>query len=145
MDKFTINKEQGLFVVPSGGGYSCLGFEVCKKRVNALAVELDQPIWTGSLKNKRHLNRLYNQYKTLVELARQRNKATGWRSKSQLTPEFIGLEGKRVEVTDCWGQRKRFIVGKSTGFIPCHLEIKQKRSTGGCAVCGSPFINIRIL
>ena len=142
---FTINKEQKLFVLPTGYGYSCLGFEVCQTRANKLALELGSEPWNGSLNNKRHLARLYRRYLKLVEQARQRHLATGWRSQSELTPELIGYERKRIEAVNCWGEKVRFIVGKSTGFIPCHLEIKQRRSTGGGAVCGSPFTQIRIV
>ena len=141
----TINKEQGLFVIHSGGGWSCLGFEVCRKRHDSLAAELGKTPFVGSLNNKRHLARLYRQYNQLCKEAAAKHKATGWRSKSQLTPELIGLEGKRVEVITSWGEVERFYVGKSTGFIPCHLAIKRKDSTGGCAVVGSPFKSVRVL
>ncbi len=38
-----------------------------------------------------------------------------------------------VEAVDVHGERRRFIVGKSTGWRPCHLEIKTARSA-----CGDP-------
>lgn len=47
--------------------------------------------------------------------------------------QLIGLEGWRVEAVDVHGERRRFIVGKSTGWRPCHLEIKTARSA-----CGDP-------
>lgn len=53
------------------------------------------------------------------------------RDKSHLTPQLIGLEDWRVEVVDMHGERRRFIVGRSTGWRPCHLEIKTLRSMGG--------------
>ena len=53
------------------------------------------------------------------------------RDYSGLSPQLIGLEGWRVEVTDSYGETRRFIVGKSTGWRPCHLEIKTRRSLGG--------------
>ena len=34
----TVNKEQELYVIP--GGYSCLGFDVCLKRIDGLKAEL---------------------------------------------------------------------------------------------------------
>ena len=142
---YTINKELGLFVIPSGSWYSCLGFEVCKNRANRLAEELRAKQWKGSTKNVRHLKRLYRHYENLTEQARQKHLATGWRSKSELIQELIPFEGKRIEATNCWGEKVRFIVGKSTGFIPCHLEIKRRDSSGGCAVVGSPFTNIRTI
>lgn len=56
---------------------------------------------------------------------------TALRDNSDLTPQLVGLEGWRVEVTDTYGNTRRFIVGKSTGWRPCHLEIPTIRSTGG--------------
>ena len=48
------------------------------------------------------------------------------------TAQLKGLEGWRVEVVDAEGCKpRRFIVGKSTGWRPVHLEIKTYRSTGG--------------
>jgi hypothetical protein len=48
-----------------------------------------------------------------------------------LTKQLNGLEGWRVEVVTMAGDTRRFIVGKSTGWQPCHLEIKTARSRGG--------------
>lgn len=142
----TVNKEQRLYVIPSGDGYSCLGFDVCKRRADALAAELsvtllDVPV--GSLE-------LYGEYMALCEKARQRNAATGWRSQSELTPELIGLEGKRVEVTHQWESTGRtevskFWVGKSMGFIPCHLEIEKRGDDGGGAVCLGKILSVKVL
>lgn len=56
---------------------------------------------------------------------------TAIRDYSGLTPQLIGLEGWRVEVTDTQGETRRFIVGRSTGWRPCHLEVKTRRSFGG--------------
>jgi hypothetical protein len=49
-----------------------------------------------------------------------------------LSPQLRGYEGYRVEVS---GEhyKYRFIVGRSTGWKPVHLEIKTKRSHGGGA------------
>ena len=72
----------------------------------------------------------------------QRNKL---RCPVELTPELTGLEGKRVEVVDRYGERRRFIVGKSTGWLPIHLEIARRNSSGGPAVTGAPFQSVRIV
>ena len=133
MDKVTLNKKQGLFVIPCDGGYSCLGVDVCFKRATALARELGL---TVPMESQKATLSAYKYYQRICEVARERNTQTGWRSQSELTPELIGLEGKRVEVIDEWNQRKRFYVGKSTGYIPCHLEIARINSTGGPAVVG---------
>lgn len=55
------------------------------------------------------------------------------RDNSGLTPQLVGLEGYRVAVnTDTAPPvHKRFIVGKSTGWRPVHLEVKTRRSMGG--------------
>ncbi len=53
------------------------------------------------------------------------------RSDAGLSPQLIGLEGWRVEVETTYGETRRFIVGKSTGWIPCHLEIARRDSFGG--------------
>lgn len=52
---------------------------------------------------------------------------------SNLTPQLKGLEGYRVEVETTYGDTRRFIVGRSTGWKPCHLEIARRNSMGGGA------------
>ena len=137
-----INHQQQLFVIPtSSGGYSCLGFDVCEGRIRGLANELH----IEPLPHRKGTRSAYRAYEHLTELARQRNKESGWRSQSELTPELIGLEGKRVEVVDADGEKRRFYVGKSTGFIPVHLEIAQRNSSGGPAVMGAPFKQLRTM
>lgn len=138
----SINKEQGLFVLSAGKGFSCLGFDVCQNRTEKLAAELGMPELVPARKGTK---KAYNNYQKLVEVARDKNQKTGWRSKSQLIPELIGKEGKRVEVVTSWGEKVRFIVGKSTGFIPCHLELKRKDSIGGSSVTGAPFQSVKVV
>lgn len=53
------------------------------------------------------------------------------RDLSGLTPQLVGLEGWRVEVVDEYDHTRRFIVGRSTGWRPCHIEVKTLRSMGG--------------
>lgn len=50
---------------------------------------------------------------------------------ANLTPQLIDHEGWRVEVVTTYGETRRFYVGKSTGWQPCHLEIKRRDSLGG--------------
>ena len=137
-----LNRKQRLFVLPvHGGGFTCLGFDICQQRMSGLATEMNvqpQPHRKGTLS-------AYRAYRHLVELASQKNQESGWRSQSELTPELMGLEGKRVEVVDAYGETRRFYVGKSTGFIPCHLEICRRDSSGGPAVMGAPFKSVRTL
>lgn len=53
------------------------------------------------------------------------------RDLSGLTVQLAGLEGSRVEVETNYGERRRFWVGRSTGWKPCHLEVKLRTSSGG--------------
>jgi hypothetical protein len=55
------------------------------------------------------------------------------RDLSGLSWQLIGLEDYRVEVETAYGETRRFIVGKSTGWKPCHLEIARRNSSGGPA------------
>lgn len=67
------------------------------------------------------------------------------RDNSRLTAQLIGLEGRRVEIVDMHGDKRRFYVGKSTGWRPCHLEIARVNSSGGGPVYGAPFKSVRVL
>jgi hypothetical protein len=58
----------------------------------------------------------------------QRDNLRDW---SGLTSQLKGYEGCRVEVVDALGVRRRFWVGRSTGWRPCHLEIARRNSSGG--------------
>lgn len=141
MKKVTVNKEQKLYVLASNGGYSCLGFSVVERKVKALCIELSigfVPCKIGTIK-------MYKQYLALVENAKVRYNATGVKSNIELIPEFIGKEGYRVQIIDKYGETRRFIIGKSSGFIPCHLEIAKSNSRGGAAVCGYPFKSINFI
>jgi hypothetical protein len=53
------------------------------------------------------------------------------KDRSGLTPQLHGLEGWRVEVETTYGERRRFIVGVSTGWKPCHIELARRTSSGG--------------
>lgn len=133
MKTVTVNSEQQLFVIPSGNGYTCLGFQVCEDRINKLAKELGTfPVG--------HIIGTMDQYETytdLVDIARRKHVDTGWRSSTELNPKLIGLEHKRIEC-ELDGEKVRFYVGKSTGWIPCHLLIKTSRSHGGMSISNNP-------
>jgi hypothetical protein len=137
----TVNKEQGLFVIPCGEGFTCLGFDVCKKWTKALLAEIKKSF--PSFRYSHILDQLapkdnieaYGRYEELLSIASHLNKETGYRFTYELEPRFNGLLGKRVQVTDKEGNKRRFYVGKSMGFIPVYLEIAKRTSSGGPAVC----------
>ena len=53
------------------------------------------------------------------------------RKLDSLSPQLVGLEGWRVEVETTYGEKRRFIVGRSTGWVPCHIELYNRRSHDG--------------
>ena len=129
-DKVIINKTQELYVIPTGdNGYSCLGFDVCIKRGKALAEEMGLEFIV-----KRGTITAYNKLQSLYKIAHKKHKISGWRSTSELYKPFIGHEGKRVEVSYNDGTKERFYIGKSTGYVPCHIMVKKINSSGGGAV-----------
>jgi hypothetical protein len=136
-----INRKQKLYVIPEGKGYSCLGFGVCADRSHKMAD------WLSVLRSagRRGTKAAYAEYERLTELCRLRCEANRERCPIELTPQLIGLEGKRVEVVTSWGERMRFYVGKSTGWMPIHLAIARRDSTGGGGVVGGPFQSVKVL
>ncbi|MEW5425142.1 hypothetical protein [Amorphus sp. 3PC139-8] len=127
----TINREARLYVFPCGSGYSCLGFDVAERRMRAVAAwlgkhELPPHPAPGS---PEHLAA----YLVCMEAGQAHHAATGARCPAELSPALRGHEGWRVEVTEADGNRRRFIVGKSTGWMPCHLEVARRDSSGGPA------------
>ncbi len=130
----TINHDHELYVIKSGDGYTCLGFDVCLARIQRILLELDMrgtaspqgglPVARGDL-------RTYDTYVILMDILRAKVEASGERAICELSPQLLGLEGHRVQVIDQHGHTRRFIVGKSTGWLPCHLEVKRRDSSGG--------------
>ena len=125
----SINHEQRLFVLKCGSGFSCLGFDVAAKRHAAylewLGMKQTAPIeWNTEAG--------YNAYGAALALVLEKCAKEKTRCPAELTPELIGLEGKRVEVTTPSGEKSRFYVSRSTGPIPIHIEIKRRDSMGGC-------------
>jgi len=53
------------------------------------------------------------------------------RDLSDLNPQLTEWRGWRVEVVDQFGETRRFIVGMSAGWKPCHLELSRRDSRGG--------------
>ena len=148
-NKVSINPDyfgpgNGLYLIHFEEGYSTLGFDRVMELGNLLAAELD--CWDLTpLPAERGTMKAYEKYRKLSDLVFRKHRQTGYRSRAELTPQLIGLEGKRVEVVDCYGEKRRFWVGKSTGWIPCHLEISSSRSSGGPAVMGAPYQSVRVV
>jgi len=154
--KVTLNKDQKLYVFThnvicgecgrpkKGQGYvDCFGFDNLFHENVAIAAEIERADLL--INNKIGTMKAYRLHKKLIRLASERQKQTGKRLEAGLTPELKGLEGKRVEVVDCHGERRRFKVGKSTGVIPIHLELARADSMGGGGVTGTPFQSVKVI
>lgn len=124
----SINQEQRLYVLKCGGGYSCLGFDVAERwRVGVLN-------WMGMLVGpitevgtRDH----FGAYEYTMKLGQEHAAKTGKQCPALLTASLVGREGKRVEVIEPGEKPRRFIVGRSTGWMPIHLEIAHRGSSGG--------------
>lgn len=142
----SLKHDQSLYVISSGGGYSCLGFDVAEKRIAAYAAWLKREGQAlPPLQAPRATLERYEELQALQSIIFRYHKATGKRCPAELIPQFIGLEGKRIEVTYPNGEKTRFWIGKSSGWIPCHLEIETRRASGGSAVYFPDGSSFRIL
>ncbi len=145
----TINETQRLYVIPCDGGYSCLGFDVAYEWARDVANWLHsemKPIPIETELNRDNIGTLkgYEEYRAIMDAAGKYATRSGKRCDVQLTPQLIGLEHKRVEVVDRHGETRRFRVGKSTGWLPIHLELEPGQGGGG-GVTGAPFRSVSVL
>lgn len=127
----SIDTARGLYVIEEGGGFSCRGFDNAEKLIQGVLA------WMGfdrRVKATPGTAEHYAEYLAVMAEGAKYASDNGSRCPAELIPALVGLEGKRVEVTLPDGERARFYVGKSTGWMPCHLEIKTRRSSGGGAV-----------
>lgn len=141
----TINKDQGIYVVPTNDGYSCLGFDVAIIKINKLAQWLKERGVCAKTHIERGSIETYDCYKALMKKAEEYCAKNKVRCNIDLDPQLIGFEGKKVEVIDKYGEKRRFRVGKSMGWMPIHLEIKPYNDDGGPATFGGPFEYVKVL
>lgn len=126
-----IDPQSELYVIRTPGqpGIHSLGWHVCKDRSERMALNLGMTDFKAPATGTREA---YDMMLTLQEALKLQYERTGEKTCFDLSPQLIGLEGHRVEVQDGEdGPKRRFIVGKSTGWSPIHLEIKTTRSMGG--------------
>ena len=129
-----LDKERKLYVVSQDGGCSCLGFGVCESRRAALAKELASLGFSPPPGERAGTVGNFYAYGRTQDMARLHYDLTGYRFKCGLHPALVGLEGRRVEAVSENGEKRRFRVGRSTGWVPCHLELAGARSSGGDAI-----------
>ena len=137
-----INKEQRLYVHEHRNGkgkvtgYTCTGFDVLHNRTARLIDWLTERGYDAPRMPKRKgTKKAYLTYLAALDRAHAAaiSSGTGMRCTAELSPQLKGLEGKRVEVETTYGETRRFYVGRSTGWMPIHLEINRRDSTGGTA------------
>lgn len=145
-DLNSINAEQRLYVLNCGSGFTCLGFDVAEKRRKAYLAWLGKgDLGLATIGATVGTAEAYSAYCDALGEVLAACRRTGVRCDIELTPALAGLEGKRVEVTTPSGDRSRFYVGKSTGQIPIHLEIKTRRSHGGYAAYVPEGSTVRVV
>jgi hypothetical protein len=141
-DEVTCNEEQRLYVIPAGRGFTCLGYDVARQWASAVAqwanLPAPDPAKIGTLDG-------YNEYTQIMGKAASISGERGERCPALLTPQLIGLERRRVEVIDRAGERRRFYVGRSSGWLPIHLEVARRDSSGGAGTYGTPYQSVRVI
>jgi hypothetical protein len=144
---FTVNEETRLYVLQHTKFVTCLGFDECYNRSVKMREWLSAQIPSSvfQIPERKGTFKAYAIYSMLLKTVERVCRDRHIRCDIYLTPQLTGLENSRVEVIDCYDNKRRFWVGKSTGFMPCHLEIARRDSTGGPAVGGTPFKSIRII
>lgn len=154
----SINKDQRLYVLKAGAGVTCLGFDVATRlaagvlewlRSQGRAAEMilgakGVDVTALCLPDRVGTRKHFAAYSKIMDAGRSYSIASGTSCPVNLTPQLIGLEGRRVEVVDSYGEARRFVVGKSMGgWMPCHIELKTRNSSGGAAVYGAPFKSVK--
>jgi hypothetical protein len=130
MSTVTVNQDQRLYVIPSaGGGFTCLGFDVAERRRRAVTEWVGRPVEDVEVGTPA----AYVAYESAMSVGAEHARRTGGRCGAALTPELDRWVGWRVEVRSADGSKRRFNVGRSTGWMPCNLEIHNIRSSGGPA------------
>lgn len=130
MELDSINHESRLYVIKAGAGFSCYGFDVAeRKRAAVLQWITGAPVAPMATGTAEH----FAAFNDAMAAGAAHNRATGKRCLAELESELVGREGKRVEIIAPGEPRRRFYVGRSMGWMPCHLEIARRDSTGGPA------------
>lgn len=140
----SINKEQRLYVLRAGHGYTCYGFDVITNKAekildwlkehNAAELLLTKGINLDKyeIAPKRKGTKKHFEYcDGVISAGQLYHSMTRKICNRFLNPQLVGLVGRRVEVVTTYGETRRFEVGVSTGWTRIFLEIPNSRSTGG--------------
>lgn len=127
MPLHSINHEQRLYVLPCGKGYTFLGFDYAEKERGKVLAWLGQPVTPVEVGTEA----AFAAYESAMDAGRRHNRNTGERCPADLIPQLDIYLGWRVEVQSSDGTKRRFNVGRSTGWMPCNIEVYNRRSYGG--------------
>lgn len=129
----SINKEQRLYVISCGAGFSCNGFEFLNRRAIALRdwYFAQDPQAIPEIPARVGTKKHYKACQRVIEQVARYCQHKKIKCPVELSPQLKGLEGRRVEVVTMHGEKRRFIVGHSTGWLVNHLEVSRANSTGG--------------
>lgn len=156
----SINKQSQLYVTHCGNGYSCYGFSVLDAKARAVLEWLNgehkdaarmilgyqgRDVSSLNVPARMGTKKHYAECTRVIQWAGLFCSLYHTRCPVGLVPQLNGLEGKRVEVVDSYGETRRFYVGRSSGWMPSHLEIPRRDSTGGIAVIGAPFKRVTVI
>lgn len=135
--------EHALYVITTypGGGVSTYGWDHVLEQVERLTLGFGETDVPSLARGSREA---LDTMLALMERARVEFEETGEPNVGNLTPGLSGLEGWRVEVIDeADDEPRRFIVGRSTGWIPVHLELHNTRSRGGSPARPDGYYEVR--
>jgi hypothetical protein len=144
--KVTCNTDQKLYVIENVLYVSTLGFDYAFELGNKIAEWLGllplSPELVGTMAG-------YNEYRDMLNTAKIYCEEHGVRCPVELEPQLIGLEGWRVEVTGEYRTggtyKERFIVGRSTGWMPAHIALPQRNSRYGGTAPRGPYTSVKKL
>lgn len=154
-----INSESRLYVIECGAGFSCYGFDVLDRKARAVAAWLTREGFQPRINDIYDFKRVahfgdnlpalgtaehFAACDAMIQRGAQFAAQTGKRCDAELVPALRGLEGRRVECTH-YGERIRFNVGKSTGWMPVHLRIHNSRSHGGEALSAASVADVVVI
>lgn len=162
--EITLNEEQKLYVIPSGSGYSCLGFDHAFKQATALAdaIAAKRPDLAEQALDQKPdaadwgTMAVYNGYRNLTSLLSREKVALGTWFDPETHPEVmrqlelarVGKYRLRLEYGDrqtgqAWDDRpNNGTIGRSMGPLKVPLLIKTARSYGGEAILTSCIVRI---
>lgn len=157
MKLHSINAESRLYVIECGPGFSCYGFGVLDRKARAVAAWISREGFQPRINDVYDFKRVagfnpgalgtaehFATCDAMLSRGAQFAAQTGKRCDAELVPALVGLEGKRVEC-EHYGERVRFYVGKSTGWMPGHLMVKTRRSHGGEMLSADSVRDVRVI